>query len=412
MRRYDSTNMNRGPRFDAARWAAGIIVLAIGTAIACGMLARAPRFTPDGWFYGRTMLEARGIPRAAAAARMDTFYRTTDVGQSPRYRSLFGPEKPATFVALDGLFSTRVLYPRLAASIEPALGTWALIAVSLAAYVVTGLGVYLCVLSFARPLIAGLAAAILYADPLMQLLARSALSDMTAIALWSLLLATLCALPSPRPWRYVAIAIGLEAGLMFTRPLVYLPFGAAFFAYIEANHDPRRRSCMALVVGVTLAVTIVFLAAGAIAGTPGIAESVRWLYDRSVEQHNTPAGAPIWRWYGEALVKTFKALAPYSVRSIVTLLAVLSLFVVRSGPRFALFAGAIVGGLAAVPLNPDPNDVERTLFAPLVPVFVALIALALERLMQIGVLQKHNSGNGSAGVPLALRRQITITNRR
>jgi hypothetical protein len=369
--------------------AAPIVVLLAAAAIAFGLLANAPRFTPDGWYYGRMMLIARGAPAAAAETAMDRFYQQTPVGQTAAYGRFFTPIRPAAFRSVGMLFPTRIAYPLLAALLFPLAGISALILASLLAFITAAFGVYLCARTLARPWIAAGAALLFVADPEMQLLARSALTDMTSLAIWTLLLAVLLrGGPRRSAWRWFAAIAVLEIALIAARPLIYLPAGAALAAALFGVPQ-RMRDRFKPVFTLTVAVTIGYVITGTLVGTPGISDSVGWLYHRSIELQATPASMSFLEWYRHAVARTLVALARIALQSGLPLIALVAAVVLRSVPAATLLIGSVLGGLAAAPLNPDPFDVDRTLMAPLMPAVVLLVALGLERICDLLAVRRR-----------------------
>jgi Dolichyl-phosphate-mannose-protein mannosyltransferase len=335
------------------------------------------------------MLIARGAPAAAAETAMDRFYQQTPVGQTAAYGRFFTPIRPAAFRSVGMLFPTRIAYPLLAALLFPLAGISALILASLLAFITAAFGVYLCARTLARPWIAAGAALLFVADPEMQLLARSALTDMTSLAIWTLLLAVLLrGGPRRSAWRWFAAIAVLEIALIAARPLIYLPAGAALAAALFGVPQ-RMRDRFKPVFTLTVAVTIGYVITGTLVGTPGISDSVGWLYHRSIELQATPASMSFLEWYRHAVARTLVALARIALQSGLPLIALVAAVVLRSVPAATLLIGSVLGGLAAAPLNPDPFDVDRTLMAPLMPAVVLLVALGLERICDLLAVRRR-----------------------
>ncbi len=379
-----------------SRFVVGLVILLLALGSARAMFAH-PIYTPDGWYYGRTLLNIRHVPAAVAERTLDDFYRATPIGRSQKYRTLFIPnERPASFRAVGAFFSFRLLYPALAAPLYPRFGLQSLIVVSLAAYVVASIAMYLGACAFARPVLAAAATICFMVSNAVRVLAQSSLTDMVAIALWAIIFALLLYVPRARLGGRLTLIAGLEIALVLTRPLIFMPLTASFCAMF--SREARRAIWQRWIFAVSLVVTLGFLIIGARSDSPGIVASIVWEYHRSIETGSTAAGQPIAIWYIAATARCLAVAIVHGVKEVVPFVSILVALFLRKRAGLAVLNGTLLAGLLIIVINPEPGQVDRTLLAPLMPAFAAYVAIGLEQLAQLLVRL-----NGASPLPGRLR---------
>ncbi len=303
-----------------------------------------PIWTPDGYAYAVRMLTYTGLPFDAARERAQRFYAGLPVAKVPQYAMLFrGKGLPKYY----SLFAPRILYPAVAATLWPARGFQALLDVSLIAYVIAGLALYLLLRQFGTPPLAMIGAIAFCAAPQIRALAASALTDMLAVMLWISVLAVMCrCVTAPRRHWLVGGAL-LIVALSFTRPLSYMPFLAACgLALAAARKHDRGAFRTALIFGgaaiiSAIAVTIVGVAAHAEVPYPPL---------------------PVWMASSAHIILYWLKL---ELKQMLPLFAVIALVWRRNHLCVPVIAGALVSAPVTIVLNPILWDLERTVLDPL-----------------------------------------------
>lgn len=162
------------------------------------------QWKPDSLFYEAQLLRVQGTPTDEALTRVfrgplaAPRVRAERADTPPARRTVSSPK---WYRYSERFYDRRWLVPALGAAIEPALGTNALRAVSLAGYVLTGLLVYLLLALRFRAWIAAIVSLGVLALGPLRYWSLLPLTDSFGVALEAAALATaLLALRRPRPW--------------------------------------------------------------------------------------------------------------------------------------------------------------------------------------------------------------------
>jgi len=337
---------------------AALLPLCVAIFVAGYQLRARPIWTPDGYAYAVRMLTYSGLPFNVARERAQRFYAGLPVAKVPQYASLFRGKGLPTYYRL---FAPRVLYPALAATLWPARGFAALLDVSLLAYVIAALAMYLLLLQFGQPLMAMIGATAFCLTPQIRTLGASALTDMLAVMLWICVLFVMCrAVVQPRPG-WLAAGVLLIFALSFTRPLSYMPFLAACGLALAARKNDAASLRTAMLFGGTaivaaIAVTIAGVAARAQVPYPPL---------------------PVW-------LRTIAHITLYwlklEVDQVIPLFAFAALVWRRNHPCAPLILGALLSAPLTIVINPIVWDLERTVLDPLLPLILCGAVLGIDSL--------------------------------
>lgn len=355
-------------------------------------------WNPDGAVYLRMALADRGVP-PDRALRITNGYMlgATSEANEPQSRGFYGDAPPQYYRAQMPLFSTRPLYPALASLLLPRYGPFALKIVSALAYVAAVVLMYVLLLAFAPPWIAAAGAAALALTPSVLNHAVYPLTEMLALCFWiATLLALFAYLRAPSAPR-LALLVVATALLSFTRPAVFLPFGAALAVLIAA---PRGTALRAAAARATLAVAAVGVAFGiytALAHGPWILTQLQWEYDWQHSVHGRFASGGLGSWWARsvaAALGTEVLLDAYKNNSLlVFVLAAFGALLAPRSPAVPVAAGTAAAALLiAIPVN--PLEVVRTVAIPLAPVLLVLVTIALTALASSIAALKPLDKNG------------------
>ena len=340
---------------------------------------------PDGFIYLRMSLQDRGAPRDEALRIANGYALTaTSAASDPESRGFYSDSPPAYYRDQAALFVTRPLYPALGAVLLPRLGPPALKVVSVAAYVGAAVVMYVLLLGFAPAWLAALGAIALALTPNVQNLAALPLTDELGLCFWIASLCTLLWYVREPSARHLALLVAATALLTFTRPAVYLPFGAALAVFLTAGRGSALRTGAGRAVLAIGALGVIFAVYTVAVHGPGLATQLRWQYDWQVATHGRFAnhGFAVW-WALSVLAAAAQALVVDAYKNNALFTVVLALFGVLVAPRSLAVraaAGAAAASLVAILVN--PLEVSRTVTVPLTPVLIVLATIALAALVQ------------------------------
>jgi hypothetical protein len=340
-------------------------------------------WSADGFIYLRMSLQDRGAPADEALRIANRYALTaTSAASDPESAGFYGPSPPAYYRDQAALFVTRPLFPALGALLLPRLGPPALKVVSVAGYVLAAVLMYLLLLAFAPAWLAALGALALALTPSVQNLAALPLTDALGLCWWIAALAALFAyVRAPSPGR-LALLVAATALLTFTRPAVYLPFGAALAVLLTAARGSSERAAAGRAVLAIAAVGVGFGIYTALVHGPGLGEQLRWQYEWQVATHGRFANRGFAAWWVLSVTAAFAQELVVDVYKNNTLLtAVLAFFGVLAAPRslaVRVAAGAALASLVAILAN--PLEVSRTVTVPLTPLLILLATIALAAL--------------------------------
>jgi hypothetical protein len=367
---------------------------------------RKPLFTPDGVIYARMMLADRGVPQTQARDDVRAFYLTTPLARDSRYRPFLLDDKRGMFTSTAKPFASRVLYPWIAAAFFPWQHYYALPLVSAVAYVIATLLMYWMLLAFCAPLNSALGALLFAAAPIVRDFSAAALTDMLAI---SLLIATFGAMVRYALHggnAYLALALACEIGLSVTRPLPYVPLGAALglaaYAFVTQRDIVLLRRAALLSIAAIIAWGAYALAA-MLTHTPSLSTHLHWLYDAAkthwlygstgplspAEQHSFGA------WYGHQVVLVarawIKSLAIAVYPPIALIVCACGLYAGRKSPVSWMLAAGILACCFGIFANPIELELRRLIGAPATIGVVGGIAMLLEsiRVRKIRLASTH-----------------------
>lgn len=333
------------------------------------------QWKPDSLFYEAQLLRVQGTPKdealrrvfggPLAAPRVRQELRDTP----PARRTV---SSPAWVKYSERFYDRRWLVPALAAAVEPALGTDALRAVSLAGYVLTGLAVFgLLRLRFRPWTCAVVALATLALAPL-RYWSLLPLTDSFGVALEAAALATaVLALRRPRPWLPVFAVTMLALSLTRDATVVIL-VGLAWVALRKRTHTAV--ATLATGLAASLPAPLLF-------GAPA-----RELLAYTLNQFQPPAN-PSWGFIRSRYVAGEKGLLkddltyllhhPFvGVFAVGGLLALATISQLRGDIAVSLMRAAVFGAVALVLLA--PNFTALRLELPFVPIAAFGLALGLD----------------------------------
>jgi hypothetical protein len=347
----------------SARAAGAGAVLLFAVVVLAATVLRHPVYTPDGIVYARYAARDAGLSERDATLAARAFYEKTPLASS-RYRSLVELE-PSVAFQRSRIFENRLLYPAIVSVLYHAAGFRALFIVSALSYVGFAGALYWLLCAVGRPWTAAIFTIVALAMPLTRDLAAGDLTDMLAALWWTLALgALLHAMNRPHSGRLLATLALASVLLALTRPAPYLIVLPAFAAAVVQGMWPAFLASLGGVAayGIAAQLTHAF----------GVAEQLRWVYDRSPDARRTPYAA----WYRAALESTIRYTVVQAVRTAIPVLALGGLVfgIVRREirPPMIVLAAAALSCLAAIPFNPVPSALARVVLFPLVPVMCAI----------------------------------------
>lgn len=382
-----------------------LLLLILGVALALYALSK-PTFSPDGVIYARMMLADRGVPTARARSQVRAFYLMMPIARNPRYRPFLINERLGMFTSTAKPFGSRVLYPLAAAGLYPFDHLRALVAVSAIAYVAGTLLMYWLLLAFCTPFVSALGATMFASAPIIRDLSGAALTDMLAICFLVLAFAAMIRYAMRGGNGYLGLALCAEVAVSLTRPLPYVPLGAAAALALYALAFYRdavllRRAAVLFVVA--LLAWGAYGVAQVATHTPSLSSHLHWLYNAAkthwvyessrplspAEQHSFAA------WYAHQIAFVAKGWVKSLIVSVYPLVALIAcafgLYAGRRNPAAAIFAGGILACCIGIFANPIEPELRRLIEAPATIGVVGGIAMLLQtvRVRKVRLVSKH-----------------------
>lgn len=306
------------------------------------------RWSIDGYTYAAMAQMDRGIPQDRARDIARTFYRAQKTGRRPLAASVLRHRRPQWLK----VFRARPLYPALAAALWNLFGWNSLLVVSGISYVAFVLLTYALALRFSNGYAAAAASAAVAWMPAVRVLANDALTDVTALALWTAALLAMCVYArTANAKSLVAVALSTIA-LTLTRPVFFAPLLCAVALV------PRRPRQAAVIAGIAAISALAPVTLAALAHA------------------NVPFPHPYLPAAGTALLTFVKEL----VLGVLPAIGLAGLFTIERAPERALLTGGALASLAAVFISPFWNDAERVAVVPLLPIAACGIAALISRL--------------------------------
>jgi len=309
---------------------------------------------------------------SAARDEARAFFLTTPESRDPRYAAYYQRDVPEFFE----LFGARIVYPLISAFLFPLRGYSALATTSFLAYVGAVLALYWLLLAITRPLVAAIVCVGFAISSGILAAAASALSDMTALAFWITALGALARIHTRARWTLI-VFVAAATLLTLTRPLPYLPFGAAaglaLAFWLRGDRADALRAAFCAALCVLDAALVMVLAT--LFHAPGTAELMRYAQHRVNELTGRP-DRPFWQWYRFTIVDIFKDEIKRAVLNVLPLVAIFGALRGRADPRAAMLAGAALFDLVGIFFNPIPFDMARVFELPLYPIIAAGITFA------------------------------------
>ncbi len=361
----------------------GGLVLCAAAVLVVFVVARAPRWTPDGFSYARMAIEDAGVAPDRALKLAADFYLATPVGRDPKYRIWFSADAQRAAPAAGPIFRTRIFYPWVVSLVYPWRGLAALTDVSAASYVIGTLSLYWLLLALARAWLAAVGAIAFAASPIVLWLAESDLTDMLALALWIIVLASVLYFlrQAYAPW---AIVFGFAAlALVLTRQAIYLPVGAVAGALTSAllRRDTADAKSSLILVAVTAGVGVANIVSSTLLHGVGPRVELGMTHLLAIKNGSVAPGTTLEVWYRQSVIASIALELKRSIRDVIPILALAALLWNLRRKEAAVLIGAWIAGLVPVFLDPTLYALPRILEAPLYPVVLASLAIGAERLL-------------------------------
>jgi hypothetical protein len=355
--------------------ALAVVVALAGILFVAAHWSDSYQWKPDSLFYEAQLLRIEGTPKnealrrvfdgPLAAPRVNEELRDTP----PARRTV---SSPAWVSYSSRFYERRWLVPSLGAAVEPALGTNALRAVSLAGYVLTGLAVFALLRLRFRPWTCAIVALGTLALEPLRYWSLLPLTDSFGVALETAALATVVlALRRPRPWLPV-FAVTMLA-LSFTRDATIVILAGLAWVALRTR---TRAATLTLVTGV-----VASLPAPLLFGAPA-----RELMAYTLNQFRPPS-SPSWGFIRSRYVAGEKGLVkddltyllhhPYvGVFALGGLIALVAISRLRGDAAVSLLRAGILGAVVLVLLA--PNFTALRLELPFVPLAAFGLGLAID----------------------------------
>jgi 4-amino-4-deoxy-L-arabinose transferase-like glycosyltransferase len=351
-----------------------------------------PSFSPDGVVYSRMMLADRGVTAGAARLQVREFYLSTPLGHSARYRPYLLDQRRGMFTTTAKPFASRVVYPFVASLFYPLQHFRSLIAVSAIAYIAAILLMYWMLMPLCTPLAAAAGAMIFAAAPVMRSLAGAALTDMLAICFLVAAFGAMIRYALYGTKADLALVVAADVLLSLTRPLPYVPLGAALGLSVYAlamRTDAALVRRGAFLVLAALAGWAAYAVAAALTQTPSLNSHLTWLYDaakthwvyasnRVLSSNDRQSFAT---WYLHELIFVAKGwfksllLEIYPVAMLVV--CAVGLRHTRNKPSASILAGGLIACCFGIFANPVEPELRRLIEAPATIAVAGGIAMLL-----------------------------------
>jgi 4-amino-4-deoxy-L-arabinose transferase-like glycosyltransferase len=331
---------------------------------------------------------------------------TTPLAHNARYRPFLLNERLGMFTVRAKPFASRVLYPLVAAGLYPLQHFRALVVVSAIAYVAATLLMYWLLLSFCTPLIAAVGALLFGSAPVIRALSGAALTDMLALCLLVLVFAAMIRYLLYGSQVYLGLAIAAGIAMSVTRPLPYIPLGAALAVGMYAIAWRRDRVLTrraSLLVVAALIAWAAYAIAAAVTHTPSLSNHLQWLYVAAkthwVYQSNRPLSSAeqhsFSAWYVHQVVYVSKGWVKTLFEDVYPIVAILAcgcgLYLGRKSPQSWIFAGGVLACCLGIFANPIEPELRRLIEAPATIGVVGGIAMLLQavRVPRVRLISKH-----------------------
>ncbi len=342
---------------------------------------------PDGFWYARMMLEDRRQTRGAAETIDEAFFAPLLAhSPDPNLRARFEPAKPRLFEMERHMFLARPVYPYLASLLYGHFGFSALMIVSTAAYILGAIAIYWLLSQFVQPSIATVVAVAAMLSPWQLRLAGAPITDMSALTLYTMLLAAgvLYARGSSIGW--LALFGVFCALLTFTRPAIYLPVGAAIGVLVFgiAVRDTFRMRRGLAMLGLTIAVGAIYALYTVSIHAPGLRGQIAYLWTLHM-QSGSYRDLPEATWYvlivGRTVAELLKDVITNPLMLLLAAIGAFGLYMRRNDSGTAVLLGASAALGAAILANPIFAGLMRTVELPLTPTVACGVACTFAALI-------------------------------
>ena len=375
----------------------GIGVGITSAIVANAWLARRIKFTPDGYNHAVRMLMAAGYRYETALPMAAQFYQSQPIARDPRFAHIFnGSTAPEHW----DLFAPRVLYPQAAAALFEFRGFEALTDISRGSYIGTAVAAYLLLLNFTRPWLAAALALGIVLAPRVRALSCTDQTHTPALFLWTVTLDAMCRSIKCGTASQFVYALSCFS-LSFTRPVPYLPFGAAAGALCAGilQRDPAKKKAAGAMAAVAILSTLALGFVAAQLNAPGLRRLIREAHSRALEARHAeryeglgffrklyaavrhdagPADQPIVPWYARAILMTTTNAVAHAVAGVMPVIATFGIIKKREHVCNPLLLGATAGSMIGIVADPVPKASAQTILVPLYPVVAAGCALAAD----------------------------------
>jgi len=382
----------------------GIFGVAVGTlsvVIANTLLSRRITFTAEGYNHAVRMLMARGYSCETALKMATEFYHTQPVASDPRFAHLFGGLVPPENWDQSAL---QVVYPHAAGMLFDFRGFEALTDLSRLSYVGTAISSYSLLRNFARPWLSATLTLALMFTPRVW---KSSIVPETrgpALFLWTLTLDAMCRTMRCGTASQFIYALSCLA-LTFTRPVPYLPLGAAAAAFVQTivEGDRVKKKTGAAMLAVAAVSTCVLTFAASQIKATDVRRLIRQAHAKALKARQSadyeklswfarlsealqydagPRDQRLMPWYLRAIMLSMTNAGARAVLTVFPVVAGLGIAMRRDDPCAPLLAGATLGSAAGILGNPAPQKASKTILGPLYPVIAAGCALAADVLIE------------------------------
>lgn len=330
-------------------------------------------WSPDSVIYLRMMLQDTGRTRDEARREADRYVLASGSANVAKVPSYYSDHPPAFYATQFDLFKTRPLFPFVSSLLYGAEGPHALDDVSAAAAILAAVAMFGVLLLVAAPWLAFLGAGVFAGSSPLLAVAGFGTTDALALLWWVVALGfALLYLRRADPRVLGGFAVA-ALGLAFTRPIVYLPLGAALGALALT----RRRGPELRLVAVAAVVAAVFLVFSALDGGAGLRGQLHWVYawQKAVGDTTSSFGG----WYVHAVPHAASGGLSEDIHFhrkliLLALVALAGLWIARRRVEAFVAIGAGLASLVSLLVN--PYDFVRTVELPLIPVVVLLAVIA------------------------------------
>ena len=377
-----------------------IVTVICGAAAANTIVKRRVEFTADGFSNAVRMLMVFGHSYETAMKMALAFYRGQPAANDASNAALFNEGRiPENWHRTAPL----ILYPYAAAQLFEYRGFESLTDLSRASLVGTGAATYSLLRNFTAPWLSASLAVALVMAPRVRRVTATDRTHGPALFLWTVTLDAMCRSIKCSTASQFVYTLSCFA-LTFTRPVPYLPFGAAACALcvaIAKAHHPKQKAAGGLTAVAMLSIVALRFVAHQLKA-PSTRDLIAATHERVLNERKHqdyarmgffermtlvmtrdagPQQQALVPWYLRALAICMTNAVARATLAVAPIVGAAGIIKCRKDPCAPLMVGAVLGSSIGILRDPVPSEVSESILLPLYPVVAAGCALAADFLI-------------------------------